>query len=360
MLPLQADTDQLRQRLTSQQSLLDRLARQISSLSSNSHNPSAGAGAGSNSRPQSAARSSRSHSSTGAMTPVSPEYSFFGGGAGAAGGQDGMHAGDAGISTHQVHAAGAGQQQGGLGWGPGPDFTGLDGVDVGGTGGVLDQEGGAVLGALQAQLQSHQASLEQLAEALCLLATGQAAPAAAAAGAVGAGAAATAATAGRGGLGALQVCAESDAVDFAAGRSHGAGDGSVPETPNLRFAGARNSAGAAAAAGLGGAAGQGGAAAAGRPGTAIDNRGPPGSRLGAQNAAGAGGGSSSTGMGDGWGRGAGLQQPLAPGGAAMWGEPGPQVARLKRLLQTGQVGRKMDWFDPTLLQKMVSNCGSTA
>jgi hypothetical protein len=30
------------------------------------------------------------------------------------------------------------------------------------------------------------------------------------------------------------------------------------------------------------------------------------------------------------------------------------VVRLKRLLQTGQVGRKMDWFDPTLLQKMVS------
>jgi hypothetical protein len=34
--------------------------------------------------------------------------------------------------------------------------------------------------------------------------------------------------------------------------------------------------------------------------------------------------------------------------------PGPQLLRLHRLLQTGQVGRKMDWFDPVLLQKMVS------
>jgi hypothetical protein len=110
---------------------------------------------------------------------------------------------------------------------------------------------------------------------------------------------------------------------------------------------------------LGGAAGQGGTAAAGRPGTAMDNRGPLGSRLGAQNATGAGSGSSSTGMGDAWGRGAGLQQLPAAAGAAVLGEPGPQVARLKRLLQTGQVGRKMDWFDPTLLQKMVSH-GSMA
>jgi hypothetical protein len=34
---------------------------------------------------------------------------------------------------------------------------------------------------------------------------------------------------------------------------------------------------------------------------------------------------------------------------------GPQLLRLRRLLQTGQVGRKMDWFDPVLLQKMVSS-----
>lgn len=32
----------------------------------------------------------------------------------------------------------------------------------------------------------------------------------------------------------------------------------------------------------------------------------------------------------------------------------PQLSRLRRLLQTGQVGRKLDWFDPVLLQKMVS------
>jgi hypothetical protein len=34
--------------------------------------------------------------------------------------------------------------------------------------------------------------------------------------------------------------------------------------------------------------------------------------------------------------------------------PGSQLLRLRRLLQTGQVGRKMEWFDPVLLQKMVS------
>jgi hypothetical protein len=53
-----------------------------------------------------------------------------------------------------------------------------------------------------------------------------------------------------------------------------------------------------------------------------------------------------------WDRQAGFLQP-AIGAAAAAAGPGPQVARLKRLLQTGQVGRKMDWFDPTLLQKMV-------
>lgn len=35
------------------------------------------------------------------------------------------------------------------------------------------------------------------------------------------------------------------------------------------------------------------------------------------------------------------------------GGAGPHLARLKRLLQTGQIGRKLDWFNPTLLQKMV-------
>lgn len=34
---------------------------------------------------------------------------------------------------------------------------------------------------------------------------------------------------------------------------------------------------------------------------------------------------------------------------------GPKLLRLRRLLQTGQVGHKMDWFDPVLLQKMVSS-----
>lgn len=34
---------------------------------------------------------------------------------------------------------------------------------------------------------------------------------------------------------------------------------------------------------------------------------------------------------------------------------GPQLLRLRGLLQTGQVGCKMDWFDPVLLQKMVSS-----
>eukprot|EP00878_Enallax_costatus_P029505 GHUV01031999.1.p1 GENE.GHUV01031999.1~~GHUV01031999.1.p1 ORF type:complete len:325 (+),score=131.41 GHUV01031999.1:198-1172(+) len=37
---------------------------------------------------------------------------------------------------------------------------------------------------------------------------------------------------------------------------------------------------------------------------------------------------------------------------ATTGVIGPHMARLKRLLQTGQVGGKLDWFDPTLLQKM--------
>lgn len=50
--------------------------------------------------------------------------------------------------------------------------------------------------------------------------------------------------------------------------------------------------------------------------------------------------------GDAGGRGSGNQA----------GGFGPQMSRLRRLLQTGQVGRKLDWFDPTLLQKMVSCC----
>eukprot|EP00879_Flechtneria_rotunda_P012731 GHRR01013295.1.p1 GENE.GHRR01013295.1~~GHRR01013295.1.p1 ORF type:complete len:345 (+),score=158.58 GHRR01013295.1:22-1035(+) len=33
-------------------------------------------------------------------------------------------------------------------------------------------------------------------------------------------------------------------------------------------------------------------------------------------------------------------------------EHGPNMDRLKTLMQTGQVGRKMNWFDPTVLQKM--------
>lgn len=57
--------------------------------------------------------------------------------------------------------------------------------------------------------------------------------------------------------------------------------------------------------------------------------------------------------------GAASRQDSSADGEASWtsrgsGMIGPHMARLKRLLQTGQIGRKLDWFDPTLLQKMVS------
>lgn len=32
----------------------------------------------------------------------------------------------------------------------------------------------------------------------------------------------------------------------------------------------------------------------------------------------------------------------------------PHMEKLKQMLEAGQVTRKMDWFDPTLLQQMVS------
>lgn len=38
---------------------------------------------------------------------------------------------------------------------------------------------------------------------------------------------------------------------------------------------------------------------------------------------------------------------------------GPHMAELGRLLQAGKVSRKLDWFDPTLLQKLVSTAVSS-
>lgn len=284
---------------------------------------------GRGSRPQSAAGGSGQHSSHGAGTPVGHEYSFCGGAAATAPGADAAHA---------LHA---------------DAHWPADAADAVGTGLGGDQEG--LLGDMQAQLAAHQESLEQLAEAISLLATGQAAPAAAAGAGAGPGAA-TAAGAGvagvRGALGALHV--DSEGVDLAAG---GAGEGSVPETPSLRFQrglSVQQQAGAGAgAAGADGFAGLGATSGAARPGTALGSsslgRGQSG--VSSQHAA---AGVGSLGLGGQWGRG-GLLQPSA----AVFGTgPGPQVSRLKRLLQTGQVGRKMDWFDPTLLQKMVRmSCG---
>lgn len=317
---MQADTDQIRQRLTSQQSLLDHLARQLSTLSS-SHISNRG------SRPQSAAGGGAHHSSHGAGTPASAEYNFFGGAAGAAAGSGADAAPGFPAGAHlPAGAADAGAAFGG------------------------DHEG--VLGAMQAQLAAHQDSLEQLVEAISLLATGQAAAVpspAAAATAAGTGFAGV-----RGALGALQVESE-DGVDLATGRSDGTGEGSVPETPNLRFQHA-HSLQQAAAAGAAGLPGGAGAAGAGRPGTQLGDcslsRSQSPSSI-SQLAAGAGAGAGGAGLGSQWDRQAGFLQPSAATAAAVAGA-GPQVARLKRLLQTGQVGRKMDWFDPALLQKMVS------
>jgi hypothetical protein len=287
----QADVDQLPNRLTSQQSLLDRLARQLSSGSSTSTGPNRG------SRPQSAA--GHHHSFAGAA-PGS-EVSLWGG-------ADVTAAG--GVDRHgELQAAGPGS-------------------DIGAFGSGSDQD--ATLGGMLAQLQAHQESLEQLAEAVSLLATGQAAPAAAAP-------SAGLARGARGPLGALQI--DSEGVDLSAGRFGTGGDGSVPATPSLQFQKGPSSQLAAA-------------------GVASTESARPGTPLGGA-AAGRIGGSQHTAAADGgaWDGGAwdsrqGVQQQSAA--AALGAGPGPQVVRLKRLLQTGQVGRKMDWFDPTLLQKMVS------
>jgi hypothetical protein len=221
---------------------------------------------------------------------------------------------------------------------------------------ALGGEHEGLQGAMQAQLAAHQDSLEQLAEAISLLATGQAAAVpspAAAATAAGTGFAGV-----RGALGSLQVDS-GEGVDFAAGRSDGTGEGPVPETPNLRFqhTPSLQQAAAAGAAGLTGGAGLGAAAGTGRPGTPLGHsslgrgQSPVGGHF-----AGTGG----AGLGSQWDRQAGFLQPSAAAAVAAAADAGPQMARLKRLLQTGQVGRKMDWFDPALLQKMVScNCCRT-
>lgn len=312
----------IRQRLTAQQSLLDHLARQLSTMSS-SHSSKRG------SRPQSAAGTSAHHSLHGASTPASAEYSFFGGAAGAASGAQGVG------GMHSLPA--------------GANWPALRGAADAGTALGGDNEG--LQDAMQAQLAAHQDSLEQLAEAISLLATGQAAavilPAAA-------GTAAGTGFAGvRGALCALQVESE-EGVNLAAGRSDGTGEGSVPETPNLRFqhTPSPQQAEAAGTAGLAGGTGLGTAAGAGRPGTPLGT-----SFLGSGQSPGGGhfAGSGGAGLGSQRERQAGFLQPSAAAAVAAAAGSGPQVARLKRLLQTGQVGRKMDWFDPALLQKMVSN-----
>jgi len=295
---VQSDTDQIRQKLSTQQSILDRIMRQLSSTSGNSSNRG--------SRPQSASGGSNSqHSTGGPSTAVVPEYSFMG-----------VEAGGAGLGAQ---------------WGAQYNSRAAEGT--GGDAGLLT--------AVHEQLQAHHESLEQLAEAVSLLATGQAAAPAAAAPA-----GSRAAPGAAGGMSALQV--ESQGVDLAAGRSGAADeDGSVPETPNLRF-----QRGPAAAAGSSGAMGSfatAGGAAAGRPGTPL---GASAGRAGSMQPAGSAG-SGGAGRWEGQGSTATTAPVLHPG-------PGPQVAQLKRLLQTGQVGRKMDWFDPTLLQKMVSGHSSAA
>jgi hypothetical protein len=288
--------DQLRTTLTSQQSLLERLARQLSSSTSASPNRS--------SRPQSAA--GQHHSFAG--TASGSEASLWGGGDVTASGGVGEHG--------ALHAAGAG-------------------ADVGALGSGSDQD--ATLWAMLSQLQAHcawwhQENLEQLAEAVSLLATGQAATAAA----PGAGPARGA----RGALGALQI--DSEGVDLSAGRLAAGGDGSVPATPSLQFQKGPNTQLAAA-----GGPGTGSA----RPGTPLGGA-AAGRVVAGQHTAAADGAAWDGGA---WGSRQEAQQSSAAAVQAVLGVgPGPQVVRLRRLLQTGQVRCKMDWFDPTLLQKMVS------
>lgn len=348
---MQSDMDQIRQRLASQQSLLDRLLQQLSnnaiasgsSVNRGSSRPQSAAGSGHNQHNlnHNQHNHNQQQSTSGAVTP---EYSFLGGGGPAAG-----HGGAGSLSGGQQQLQGDSTGALSDAWGGVVDACG-GGLSLTGdaSGGLGVSAQGEVLRGMQAQLQAQHDSLEQLAEALSLLATGHGAAVTAVAAATAGGAGGSGAPQAHRGL--LQVKTEGSGglVDLSAGRGvfgSGAGDlNSVPETPNLHF---QRVSPAAAAAGTG------------RPGTAL---GGPGSRAmqgGSQHAGGAGQSTAARGLPS-----SSAAAPGGAGGGGGWGmggaaaaaalQVGPQVARLKRLLETGQVARKMDWFDPTLLQKMVS------